>query len=394
MPEETYRKNRPFLLMEGGPLFQIEQRISSFRKKAALTKKRALLSILLTWAPLLILSLLQGTAYGRKIPVPFLRDFAVHARFVFAVSLLLLSENVLGPRIAEAAEQFVKSKVILPPDYAGFDQAVTRGLQKRDSITVEIVIAVLAFVVSVVGFLITAVHVSTWYAVWSSAGVSLTWAGWWLVCVSLPIYHFLGLRWGWRLLIWFQFLAAMNHLNLQLYPTHPDHAGGLGFVGEAQRFFGIVLFAFSCTLSGVIANEILYNGMRLTSFAPLVAFYLFLLLAALVLPLIIFAVRLLRLKRIGLQQYGTLGTAYTALFHRKWILGESTDDDALLGTRDIQSLADLGNGYNLVEGMRVLPIDPRTLIHLTIAGILPMVPLLLAVMPLQQLLRLLMKFLV
>ena len=393
MPEETYRKNRPFLLMEGGPLFQIEQRISSFRKSSSHQETR----------PFEHTAHLGAASYSfaaaghslraenpRTVPARLCGSRALRVR-CFAASAL---RKLLGPRIAEAAEQFVKSKVILPPDYAGFDQAVTRGLQKRDSITVEIVIAVLAFVVSVVGFLITAVHVSTWYAVWSSAGVSLTWAGWWLVCVSLPVYHFLGLRWGWRLLIWFQFLAAMNHLNLQLYPTHPDHAGGLGFVGEAQRFFGIVLFAFSCTLSGVIANEILYNGMRLTSFAPLVAFYLFLLLAALVLPLIIFAVRLLRLKRIGLQQYGTLGTAYTALFHRKWILGESTDDDALLGTRDIQSLADLGNGYNLVESMKVLPIDPRTLIHLTIAGILPMVPLLLAVMPLQQLLRLLMKFLV
>ena len=126
-----------------------------------LTKKRALLSILVTWVPLLILSLLQGTAYGRKIPVPLLRDFAVHARFVFSVSLLLFAENILGPRIAEAAEQFVKSKVVLAPDYASFDQAITRGLKKRDSITAEIVIAVLAFVVSVGGFLITAVHVST-----------------------------------------------------------------------------------------------------------------------------------------------------------------------------------------------------------------------------------------
>lgn len=394
MAEETYRKNRPFLLMEGGPLFHIEQRLSVYRRRAALTKRRAFLSVWLTWVPLLILSLLQGTAYGHKIPVPFLHDFAVHARFVFAVSLLLLAENILGPRIAEAAEQFVKSKVVLPPDYTAFDEAITRGLKKRDSLTAEIVIAVLAYVVSVGGFLITAVHVSTWYVLRSPAGASLTWAGWWLVCVSLPIYHFLSLRWLWRLLIWFQFLAAMNRLDLQLYPTHPDHAGGLGFVGEAQRFFGIVLFAFSCTLSGVIANEIAYNGVRLSSFAPLVGFYLVLLLAVLVLPLIIFAGRLMRLKRIGLAQYGTLGTAYTGSFHRKWILGESADDDALLGTGDIQSLADLGNSYNLVEGMKVLPIDPRTLIHLTLAGVLPMVPLLLIVMPLQQLLGLLMKFLV
>lgn len=394
MSEETYRNNRPFLLMEGGPLFQIEQRLSSLRKRAALTKRRAFLSVLLTWAPLLILSLLQGTAYGRKIPVPFLRDFAVHARFVFAVPLLLLAENALGPRIAEAAEQFVKSKVVLPHDYTGFDEAVTRGLQKRDSITAEIVIAVLAFVISVGGFLITAVHVSTWYALQSSAGVSLTWAGWWFACVSLPIYHFLSIRWLWRLLIWFQFLAAMNRLNLQLFPTHPDHSGGLGFVGEAQRFFGIIVFASSCTLSGVMANEILYNGMRLSTLAPIVALYLFLLLAVLVLPLIIFAYRLVRLKRMGLQQYGTLGTAYAGSFHRKWILGEDTGHEALLGTNDIQSLADLGNSYNLIDGMKALPIDPRTLIHLTVAGILPLVPLVLTVMPLRELLGILVKFLV
>ena len=393
MAEENYRNNRPFLLMEGGPLFRIEQRIGSIRKDIPFTKRRALFSILLTWLPLFILSLLQGTAFGRTIPVPFLRDFSVYSRFLFAVPLLLLAENILGPRIAGTAEHFIQANVVLPPDYDRFDGAVAFGLRRRDAAVFEFMIAVLAFVISIGGFLTTAVHASTWYAIQSSAGTSLTLAGWWYVAIALPMFHFLGLRWIWRLFLWFQFLAAMNKLDLQIFPTHPDKAGGIGFVGEAQRFFGILLFAFSCALAGIIANEIVYNHFPLESLGPAIIGYIVILLAVLVLPLAIFAGRLLSTKRQGLHQYGALGTAYTGSFHKKWILGQNPGNEPLLGTGDIQSLADFGNSYGMVEHMKPLPIDPRTLIHLVIAGLLPMAPLLLTVMPLKEVVSLVLKLL-
>ncbi len=283
--------------------------------------------------------------------------------------------------------------MILPADYSRFDESIVRGLRLRDSRAAEVIIAVLAVVLSVAAFMLTAVHASTWYALHSSSGVTLTWAGWWYVCVSLPILQFLTIRWLWRLFVWFQFLAAMDHLDLQLYPTHPDHAGGLGFVGEAQRFFGIILLAFSCNLSGVIANEVLYNKMPLSSFGAVVAVYVVLLLSILVAPLTVFSGRLFRVKRVGLEQYGALGTAYTGSFHSKWILGQNPQNEAVLGTADIQSLADFGNSYGLIESMKVLPIDPRTLIHLVVAAVLPMVPLLLTVMPFKEIIKLLLKLL-
>jgi len=65
----------------------------------------------------------------------------------------------------------------------------------------------------------------------------------------------------------------------------------------------------------------------------------------------------------------------------------------VLGTADIQSLADFGNSYGLIESMKVLPIDPRTLIHLVVAAVLPMVPLLLTVMPFKEIIKLLLKLL-
>lgn len=391
MATETFRNNVPFLLMEGGPLFHIEQRIGSIWKHAPLTKRRALLSIVLTWIPLLVLSLLQGTAFGQTVPVPFLRDFSAYTRFLLAVPFFLLAENILGPRIADTAEHFINANVVLPADYGSFDKAVLRGLRLRDAVFAEILIAILALVLSVGGFMATAVHASTWYAIRSYTGPSLTWAGWWYVAIALPLYHFLSIRWFWRLFLWFQFLAATNKFNLQLFPTHPDQAGGIGFIGEAQRFFGILLFAFSCAVSGIIANEVIYNKFPLKSFAPSIIGYVLVMLGILVLPLTVFAGRLLQTKRRGLEQYGALGTAYSGSFHKKWILGENPENDSLLGTGDIQSLADFGNSYSLVEHMKPLPVDPRTLIHLTIAGLLPMAPLLLTVMPFKEVISLVMK---
>jgi hypothetical protein len=108
-------------------------------------------------------------------------------------------------------------------------------------------------------------------------------------------------------------------------------------------------------------------------------------------PLLVFSGMLRRVKRYGLHQYGTLATTYTSSFHKKWIEDDNPDHDPLLGTGDIQSLADLGNSYSIVDKMKPMPIDPLDLLHLAVASLLPMTPLLLTVMPLGDLLKVLLK---
>jgi hypothetical protein len=178
---------------------------------------------------------------------------------------------------------------------------------------------------------------------------------------------------------------------MQLYPTHPDEAAGLGFVGEAQRFFGMILFAFSLGSTGVLAREIVYDHVPLVSYAPSIATYVVCALLIVVGPLIVFTGVLLKTKRVGLHQYGTLATNYTGSFHQKWIEHKTPEQEPLLGSADIQSLADLGNSYGYVEKMKSLPVDPRTLLHLVLASLLPLTPLLLTVMPLKDILKLLLK---
>ena len=384
---------RPFQLTEGGPLFRIQRRIGLVRSNAPRLKRRATLVAMLTWLPMLILSAMQGLAFGHAVPVSFVKDFSAYTRFLLAIPLLLLAENIIGPRIAETVSHFIKGGIILEKDYQKFDEIVERVLRARDSNVAEALLVVIAYISSFLALHSTPSRVSTWYRTVSDTGDSLTWAGIWLMAVCTPLYQFLVLRWLWRLFLWFRFLAGVRHLDLQIFPPHPDQAGGLGFVGEGQRFFGILLFSFSVGSSGVLAREIVFGNIPLTYFAPAIGAYVIIALIIIVGPLAVFTEILFRTKRIGLQQYGTLATTYTGLFHKKWIYHQNPDNDPLLGSGDIQSLADLGNSYGFIEKMTLLPVDIHTVLYLVAASLLPLAPLILTVMPFKSLVELLFKLL-
>lgn len=393
MNESSEPNFRPLLLMEGGPLYSFQKRLGLIRHRAPQIKRRAVLAALLTWLPLLILSAIQGRAFGHSVPVSFIRDFGAFSRFLLAVPLLLLAENILGPRIAGTASHFIESGVVIEKDYLQFDKLVELALRARDSVIAEIVIAILAYTLSIVAFMMTAVHVTTWYETRTAAGGTLTLAGLWLIGFCTPFFQFLVFRWIWRLFVWFQFLNRVRRLDLQLFPTHPDEAGGLGFVGESQRFFGILTFAISIGSTGVLANDIVYDKVPLMNFAPAIASYVIAAIIIFLGPLVVLTGTLARTKRRGLHQYGTLATTYTGLFHKKWIEHQNPESEPLLGTGDVRSLADLGNSYAHVQKMKLVPIDLRLVIHLIVASLLPMAPLLLTVMPLKDLLKLLLKLL-
>ncbi len=163
-----------FLLTEGGPTYRLEQRLGLIREKSPMIARSSFFSLLLTWVPLFALSALEKLAVGHRVPVPFLQDFAVHARFLLAVPLLLIAENVLGPRLAHAAEHFVTSRLVTEEEYQGFDAAIEKGLRWRDSTLAEILLLVLAYIATCTSLSSMAVHVSTWYALRTESGISLT----------------------------------------------------------------------------------------------------------------------------------------------------------------------------------------------------------------------------
>jgi hypothetical protein len=389
MTTEAYRN---LILTEGGPTYQLERRVGLIRHNSPMLVRRALLSVCVTWVPLLALAALQGDATGHHVTVPFLGDFAVHTRFLLAVPLLLAAETIIGPRLAGAASHFVGAGLVYKEDSARFAFAVDRGLALRDSKVAEGLFVLLAYAVTALASDSTAVHVSTWAALRVGSGLSRTWAGWWQFAFCIPLFQFLTIRWLWRLFLWSQFLWRMSKLRLNLMPTHPDEAGGLAFVGEAQRFFGVIIFAYSAAAAGVLANGVIYDRIPLPHFAAVIATYAIIAIVIILAPLVVFAGPLVKTKRAGLHEYGALATEYTTAFNEKWIVGPRRPDEELLGSGDIQSLADLGNSFGYIEKMNALPMGPRTPLHLALASLLPMAPLLLTVMPLKDVLQLLFKF--
>jgi hypothetical protein len=104
-------------------------------------------------------------------------------------------------------------------------------------------------------------------------------------------------------------------------------------------------------------------------------------------PLLAFTLQLAQAKRTGLREYGTLAERYVREFDAKWVRGNAPVDEPLVGSADIQSLADLGNSYEVVRTMRLAPITRDAILLLGAATLVPIVPLLLTMMPLEELVR-------
>ena len=108
-------------------------------------------------------------------------------------------------------------------------------------------------------------------------------------------------------------------------------------------------------------------------------------------PLLVFGPKLAAAKRAGLREYGTLAQRYVREFDHKWLRGGAPADEPLIGSADIQSLADLGNSFEVVKGMRLVPFTMQTVLQLAVATLLPVVPLLLTMISLEELLARLLK---
>lgn len=331
-----------FSLVRGGPLFQLFRRAHLSGPALELVKFRILFIIAITWVPLLLLSAIGGHLLGGP-ELPFLRDIEAHVRLLIALPVLIMAELAVHQRLQPVMRTFVESGIVSAEDTPKFLAATDAAMRLRNSVPIELALLVFA---ATVGHWVwrsnVAVGAASWYAVPDGATMHLTLAGYWYGFVSIPIAQFILFRWYLRLLIWFSLLWRVSRLELRLVPTHPDGAGGIGFLGMSTLAFTSIVFAQGAGMAGVIATRVLYQGQELMSFranvAGLIGFFVLIMLG----PLLVFSPNLARTKRRGLIEYGTLASTYVTAFDKKWLRG-GLKDEALLGSADVQSLADLAN---------------------------------------------------
>ena len=95
------------------------------------------------------------------------------------------------------------------------------------------------------------------------------------------------------------------------------------------------------------------------------------------------------MRREGLREYGTLAQRYVREFDDKWLRGGAPPDEPLIGSADIQSLADLNNSVDIIRSIRVVPVTRDALIQLAVITLLPVAPLLLTMISLELVAQLL-----
>jgi hypothetical protein len=379
-----------FSLVLGGPIFQFFRKSHLAGEGLELLHRRLLMITAVAWLPLLLLAAL-GRSAGNLGRLSFLHDVEVHIRFLIALPVLIAAELIVHSRLRVVVRNFVDRSLVLPQDLPRFHDAIKSAVRLRNSIPLEI--GLLFFVYPLSLWLWnrrTPLDVSTWYA--NPGGRwHLTLAGIWYVFVSIPLLRCILLRWYMRLFIWFRLLWHVSRINLNLIPTHPDRAAGLAFLGKSAYAFGPILFAQGVMLAGLVAERVLYRGESLVSFkVQIVGFVVFFVLAILG-PLLMFTPQMGRAKRKGLGDYGLLAQHYVESFEQKWVRRPPASTEELLGSGDIQSLADLGNSYAMVRDMRAVPFWLEDISRLAAATAAPLLPLLLTIFSPEELLTRVLK---
>ncbi|MGZ5000803.1 MAG: hypothetical protein ACXV7F_10915 [Methylomonas sp.] len=375
-----------FSLVQGGPLFQLFIRSRLSTGALGWLKRRIIAFALITWLPLLLLSAWSGQALGNNVPIPFLHDIEAHVRFLVALPLLLVAELVVHQRLRPIVLQFTERGIITEEVKPSFDACIASALRLRNSVIIEV--ALIALVVSIghsFFFEQTALGVHTWYATDLAPQLQLSPAGRWLAYVSLPIYQFIYFRWLFRIIVWARFLWQVSRLDLHLIPTHPDRAGGLGFLGGSAAAFMPFLLSQGSLLSAMIAQRIFYQGAALLSFKVEIAAAVVLLLLLVLGPLCVFGPCLARSKRQGMLNYGALASRYVREFDEKWLKGGAAPDEAFIGSGDIQSLADLNNSIEVIRSMQLFPIGKQAVVQTVVVTLLPVLPLSLTMISLEDL---------
>ncbi len=384
-PADSAPVTPDFSMVLGGPLFQLFRRTRLSGDALELLRRRILAITVLAWLPLLFLSLLDSRAFGGALKIPFLYDAEAHARFLVALPMLIIAELVVHRRVSPAVRRFVERRIVVAEDLPRFNAAVSSALRARNSVALEATLLVLVYTVGLwIWRSQIAAGVATWYATPDATGLHLSPAGYWYAFVSIPVFQFILLRWYMRLAIWFRLLWQVSRLNLHLTAAHPDRAGGIGFLGSTSYAFGPILFAQGALLSGFIASRVLYDGQSLVSFKVQAAGLIGAMVLFVLGPLVMYTPLMDRAKRKGSAEYGLLANRYVFGFEEKWIRGGAPDMGELLGTGDIQSLADLGNSYSVIREMRLVPFGIKDIGRLAAATAAPLLPLALTIFSLEE----------
>ncbi len=348
--------------------------------------RRAVFFALLTWLPLVAWAVYRGRILPGAVDEPLVMHFGVHVRFLLAVPALILGEAMAHRVSTTLIPYFLTSGVVPPAQRGAFVRVVGSVARLRDRTFPWLAIAVVVITWTILqptGAGTEAGH----EAQWASESGGLGFGGWWFMYVSRPIFGALLAAWLWRLALLFLLLKRIAQLDLSIVPTHPDGAGGLGFLKDMPKAFSLLAFASSAVVASRLAHDVIYHDVPLQSLKVVLGGFVVLVIVLCIAPLLALIPPLAAAKRRALLEYGALVGAHGRLVRQRWILGETPSDVSLLQAPEIGPVADTLALYDAVRRMKPVPFGKSTLIAVAVPTLVPIIVLLSTQVPIKEVLK-------
>jgi hypothetical protein len=383
----SHDEDTSFSLVQGGPSYHIQQKVGLIPRRGLGIPRRIMFFILITWVPMLVWAFAYQRLFVGVVQEPLLQHFGVHVRCLLAIPLFIVAEGVAEGIVRRLYPYFVTSGLVTEAMKPRFVEILRTAMHWRDSRVAAVVMAALALLLS-----------------WRFAGIeevlhedALSWAvrhedgrlhlgfgGWWYLSVVRPVFTFFLLHWVWRVLVVASLFWHIARLDLRLVPTHPDRAGGLGFLGRAPIVFSPVILAISAVLASHWAHQIVYHGAHVLSFKFPLALFVAVMIIIFLGPFLVFSPSLGRLKRRSLLEYGALIGEHGRLVHERWVGGKPVENDALLNAPELGPVADTVSLYEAVGRVKPVPLGQQSLIAVVVPAVLPMVPVMAIEVPVKD----------
>ncbi|WP_395332258.1 hypothetical protein WBP06_04475 [Novosphingobium sp. BL-8H] len=375
-------------LFRHGPPRRLAYFVRASRPPFVKPTPRVLLVLVVGWLPLFLLTLLTAPNELHDL----FRDIAVHARYAVATPLLVVAYASCGRRLGLIAGNFARSGLLDDHGKQVLREQLAVSRQLLDLHVVEVGVVMLAFAVAIAT--LSGLTINENLAAWTRdpSGKVLSLAGFWQFAISLPLLLTLLLGWLWRIGVWARLLVRLSRLDLNLIASHPDQCGGLGFLGQSLRAFSAFGMALGTIAAGRLGHDHLLGISTSFTDGLLAGGSLALVAVLCVGPLCVFSDGMMQTWRWGSMAYGALATDLGTRLEATWLgrpdreRAEEKDVAArerpeILEAPDFSAAADLFTVTGGVQSMRFIPVDPRSILVLGVATLLPFVAALFLTMP-------------
>lgn len=347
-------------------------RVGLFGTSVTFARRARLVFWLVSWVPLVVLTALSSPAALDT----FLVDAEALARLFVGMPALLLGGGFVDRYLSRAVDELYGCGLL--PDASR--EPLTKQLQRCGSglFLWLLLLALAAFALSINAF----EDATSALRGWRQEGAGYSAAGAWYRWVSTTAYRYLWLRLAWGLILW---VGAMGLVARFLEPCllHPDRRAGLGRFVLAHAAFAPVVFGLSGSAAGSLANQLLHQGRALEDVRFLLIAFVVLIQLPVLATLVPLVLPLYRAKQRTLDRLSAVAVPWSRLVEPHLVESAPPPSPS---THDLAAHADLIATYTVVEQTSVLPWRKSLVLTLAAFTMLPMIPVLLLGVPLQEIL--------